>query len=438
MLFSKPQLALLVLPAVLAIERTNGVGRLPALGWNSWNAYHGDINETIILETAQKIIDLGLKDAGYEYVNMDDYWSDLSGRDSNGELVPDPTKFPDGIDGVASKIHALGLKVGIYSSASVETCGGYPASLGYEETDAATFAKWGIDYLKYDNCMDPSKNPQEHYDEYDFCTPSNGDDTFDGEPVVNGSCTVTNRTAPAGYDWTTSNSYGRYSNMSKAIMAQDHEILLSLCDWGWADVLSWGNETASSWRTVGDIQADWGTIMGTFNQAVFMSNSVDFWGHNDPDILEVGNGGIYPEECRTHFAMWAVMKSPLLIGTDLASLSADRVEILKNPYLLAFNQDPVYGKPATPFNWDYSYNRTYPSAAYWSGESSAGTIVLMFNPFDDSQNMTASWADVPGLDGGSSYNVTDIWTGTSSCVASGFERTVIRHDTAGALVGEAC
>lgn len=369
---------------------------------------------------------------------MDDFWGDSAGRDSNGQLRADSTKFPEGIEGVVNKIHSLGLKAGIYSSASLQTCGGYAASLGHEDTDAATFAAWGIDYLKYDNCQNPSKNPQEVVDQYDFCTPENGADEFNNNPVVNGSCAITSRTAPSGYDWTQSNTYQRYAAMSKAIMAQDHEILFSMCNWGWADVRSWGPSLGSSWRTVGDIQADWGTIMGTFNQAIFMSDSVDFWNHNDPDILEVGNGGIYPEECRTHFAMWAVMKAPLLIGTDLTLLSADRLAILKNKYLLAFNQDPVYGKPAVPFNWDWSWNRTHPSARYWSGISSAGTLVLMFNPNDDVETMTAKWADVPGLVSGVSYEATDIWTGTTTCVATGFTSNVIRHDTAGVLVGKQC
>jgi alpha-galactosidase len=169
---------------------------------------------------------------------MDDYWGHPQGLDSNGRLRADPNKFPEGIQGVVGKIHSLGLKAGIYSSASVETCGGYAASLGHEEIDAETFAQWGIDYLKYDNCQNPSKHPEEVVDQYDFCAPENGADEFNGKPVVNGSCATTSRTAPAGYDWTKSNTYQRFAAMSKAIMAQDHEILYSMCDWGWADVRS--------------------------------------------------------------------------------------------------------------------------------------------------------------------------------------------------------
>ncbi|KAK3635508.1 hypothetical protein LTR56_014675 [Elasticomyces elasticus] len=420
-------------------KRASDVGKLPALGWNSWNAYSGDLNASIVESTARIFISLGLKDAGYEYVNMDDYWA-TSSRASDGQLQADPTILPDGMEGVANRIHALGLKAGIYSSASVETCGGYPASLDHEQTDAATFANWGIDYLKYDNCQNPAEHPGvEAVDEYDYCTLENGADEFNDQPVINGSCAITNMTAPGGYNWSQSNTYHRYQAMSNAIMAQEHEILFSLCDWGWADVRSWGASLGSSWCVVGDIQADWDTIMGTFNQAIFMASLVDFWGHNDLEILEVGNGGIYPEECRTHFAMWAAMKSPLLIGTDLASLSDDRVAILKNQYLLAFNQDDTCGKPAVPFNWDWSWNRTHPSARYWSGQSSADVLVLMFNPNDDTESMTANWSDVPELGAaGGSYQVTDIWTSETSCVAEGFTSSVIRHDTAGALVGEKC
>ncbi|KAG8923506.1 hypothetical protein FRC02_011097 [Tulasnella sp. 418] len=159
------------------------VGKLPALGWNSWNAYRGDINETKILAAANQFVSLGLRDVGYEYVNIDDCWSNISGRDSNSRIQPDLNKFPNGIKYVADKVHALNLKLGIYSDAGTKTCAGFPGSLGYEAIDAATWNEWGIDYLKYDNCNVPS----EWTDSYNI---------------------------PSGYDWYNSKSAERYRRMT--------------------------------------------------------------------------------------------------------------------------------------------------------------------------------------------------------------------------------
>jgi alpha-galactosidase len=150
MIMSRTRLFLLTaLPAVLGLELPDGVGRLPALGWNSWNAYFCDVNQTKIMQAANAMVDLGFKDAGYEYVILDDCWSEIKGRDPvTSRLVPNTTKFPDGMSGTADQVHALGLKYGMYSSAGTMTCGRYPGSLGYEAIDAATFAEWGVDYLK--------------------------------------------------------------------------------------------------------------------------------------------------------------------------------------------------------------------------------------------------------------------------------------------------
>lgn len=146
---SRVTLLSLLLPAALSLELQDGVGKLPALGWNSWNAYFCDVDQDKILEAANAIVDLGFKDAGYEYVILDDCWSEKGGRDPDtGRLLPNLTTFPDGMSGTADLVHGLGLKYGMYSSAGLTTCAGYPASLGYEELDAQTFAEWGVDYLK--------------------------------------------------------------------------------------------------------------------------------------------------------------------------------------------------------------------------------------------------------------------------------------------------
>ncbi|TVY87719.1 putative alpha-galactosidase B, partial [Lachnellula willkommii] len=239
------------------------------------------------------------------------------------------------IKGTADKIHALGLKAGIYSSAGTETCGGYPASIGVEALDAATFAAWGIDYLKYDNCYVPSN----WTDRYIGCVP----DGTNGAVLANGTCAVDNTTAPATYDWSTSNTAKRYRIMRDALLAQNRTILYSLCEWGQAAVTTWGNATGNSWRVTGDITASWPRIAQILNENSFQLHAVDFWGHNDADMLEVGNGNLTREESRSHFAFWAAMKSPLIIGTALDLLPAELLGILKNGYLLAFSQDGSLG-----------------------------------------------------------------------------------------------
>jgi len=350
-------------------------------------------------------------------------------------MIPDPVKFPDGIAGIANQVHALWLKLGIYSTAGVKTCAGYPASLGYEYLDAATFAEWGVDYLKYDNCHVPAS----WKDEYIACVP----DATHGQKFPNGTCPDLSKPAQAGYDWSTSRTAQRYSLMRDALLAQNRTILYSLCQWGRADVISWGNSTGHSWRMSGDITPYWYRIANILNQNSFLLNSVDFWGHNDVDMLEVGNGNLTVAETRSHFAFWAAMKSPLIIGTALDKLPAENVMILANKYLLDFSQDEHYGKPATPYKWgvnpDWTFNESYP-AEYWSGASSQGVLVLILNSLEHSANREARWGEVPQLDKRSyAYQVTDVWTGKDlGCVGGGVSRILESHDTAAFLVGKKC
>ncbi|KAI1824620.1 glycoside hydrolase family 27 protein [Xylaria intraflava] len=416
--------------AVSALEWADGTGKLPALGWNSWNAYNCDINETLILDAANALVKYGFKDAGYEYVNIDDCWSVKSGRDNvTQQLIPDPTRFPSGISGVASRVHALGLKLGIYSSAGTETCAGYPASIGYESIDAATWASWGVDYLKYDNCNVPANWTDAcNACVYDINNPSE---------YVNGSCIDPGNYCPSGYDYSKSNSAKRYGIMRDALKAQNRTILYSLCSWGTEGVEEWGNVTGNSWRMSGDITTSWASVASILNMNTFNGNDVDFYGHPDPDMLEVGNSGLSTAEERSHFAFWAAMKSPLLIGTNLDTASDDAKAILLNKYLLAFNQDDVYGAPAKPYKWgvnpDYTFNATNP-AEFWSGESQQGTLVLMLNTLADSRNMTADFGEIPSLDADASYKVLDVWTGDDlGSSASRFTVEVASHDTAALL-----
>jgi len=188
--------------------------------------------------------------------------------------------------------------------------------------------------------------------------------------------------------------------------------------------------------------ANWNRILEILNQNSFYMNHVDFWGHSDPDMLEVGNGDLTAEENRSHFALWAAMKSPLLIGTDLTRISSDNVAILKNQYLLAFNQDNQYGAPAAPYKWganpDWTFNASYP-AQYWSGRFQQGTLVLILNLDNSTTQMTADWNEVPGLTAGAAYQVTEAWSGTAlGCLTGGLHVQIPAHDTAVLVVGESC
>lgn len=192
-----------------------------------------------------------------------------SGRNANtSEIIPNPTTFPDGISGTADKVHGLGLKMGIYSSAGIATCAGYPASLGYEDIDAASFAAWGIDYLKYDNCNSPSQ----WNDQYTWCIPDRSSDVG-----PNGTCLDITNPAPPGYNWATSNSTKRYNRMRDALLAQNRTIQYSMCIWGTADVESWANGTGSSYRMSDDIEPNWARILLILNEASFIMNYVGFW-----------------------------------------------------------------------------------------------------------------------------------------------------------------
>ncbi|KAJ6045934.1 Aldolase-type TIM barrel [Penicillium canescens] len=428
-------IALPLLPSANALVRKDGVGKLPALGWNSWNAFGCDIDSTKILTAANEIVNLGLKDRGYEYVNIDDCWSIKDARNTTDQrIIPDPSKFPDGISGLADQVHDLGLKIGIYSSAGETTCAGYPASLGYETVDAQSFAEWGIDYLKYDNCGVPSS----WKDTYTYCVPD-GDGNY-----PNGTCPDLHDPAPEGYDWTQSKTYTRYVAMRDALLNVDRTIFYSLCDWGQADVNSWGNKTGNSWRMSGDITADWDRISEIANENSFLMNYVNFWGHPDPDMLEVGNGKLTLAENKAHFALWAVMKSPLIIGTALDSISDEHLAILKNKYLLDFHQDPIVGSPARPYKWGYNPDWTFDPAhpaEYWSGASSTleGTLVLMFNSESGTSTRTAVWKEVPELKGHDAYHVIDAWTGKDlGCVKKKHSASLQSHDVAVLVVKGKC
>jgi len=386
-----------VLPS---IPPSKAVGRLPALGWNTWNAYRREISEEKVFAAAQTFVTLGLREAGYEYVNIDDCWALLNRDPITTEQVPDPSKFPRGIKALADDIHSLGLKLGIYSDAGTLTCAGYPGSLDYEAVDAATWQSWGIDYLKYDNCY----------------IPENWSDT---------------RLPPAD-DWYYSKSAIRFRRMGTAIANNYPPVQFSLCIWGEAHVWTWGARVGHSWRMSGDSSPTWEYIESIIKTNVNHLSSVDFFAHNDMDMMEIGNGNLTIQEERTHFAVWAFMKSPILLGTELAKLTPEEIKIITNAELIAFHQDTTVGKPAFPFISSTAAATKPPQ--FYSGKSIKGIHVFVVNTNNTSTTFNIDFADVPGLSA-RNVRVHDMWTSIDLGIFSNnYDLTLAAHDTAALLV----
>lgn len=275
------------------LQLSNGLAQTPQMGWNSWNFFACNINETLIKETADALISSGLADLGYNYVNIDDCWEALT-RDIKGQLVPDSKTFPSGIKALADYVHGKGLKLGIYSSAGVFTCQVRPASLFHENDDAATWASWGVDYLKYDNCFNLGIKPID-----------------------------------------------RYPPMRDALNSTGRTIFYSLCEWGEDDPALWAGNVGNSWRTTDDITDTWESMTSIADLNDKWAAYAGPGGWNDPDMLEVGNGGMSYLEYRSHFSIWALMKAPLLVGCDVRNMTKETLEILSNKEVIAVNQDPL-------------------------------------------------------------------------------------------------
>jgi alpha-galactosidase len=281
--------------------RANGVARTPAMGWNSWNKFAGRVTDADVRAMADAMVSNGMRDAGYVYVNIDDTWEGDK-RDSLGNITSN-SKFPD-MKALADYVHSKGLKLGIYSSPGPTTCAGYIGSYGHEAQDAKTFAEWGIDYLKYDWC-----GARMMYRDEDM-------------PAL-------------------------YQIMGDALLATGRPIVYSLCQYGRLDVWKWGADVGgNSWRTTGDIKDTWESMSNIgFRQDVLASYAKP--GHfNDPDMLEIGNGGMTDDEYRTHMSLWAMLAAPLLAGNDLRTMSLETLAILTNKEVIRVDQDPL-GKQAT-------------------------------------------------------------------------------------------
>ncbi|KIY48460.1 glycoside hydrolase [Fistulina hepatica ATCC 64428] len=341
----------------------NGVARVPVLGYNT-NGVQCDVDEDEVLTTAQLMVDLGLQAVGYDYVNIDDCYANKN-RSADGRIVANTTRFANGMRTLTDKIHALGFKTGIYSDSGWYTCGGFPGSYSNEDIDAETFfIDWGFDYLKYDNCAIPF-------------------DSITRQGII-----------------------GRYERMASAIayLSRAEPIVFSLCEWGWY--------LGHSWRTTGDIAADWDSLASIINLYHLTS----------------GNGNLTIDEQKSHFTAWALMKSPLLIGTNLSAITEETLSVLANTEILAINQDNKVGAGISPFRWglndDWTSNSSFP-AQYWSGPTSNGTVFMLLNTLNEPANLTFNLTESPWIRAGRQYSVRDLWSHTDNGTAV---RNFTAHD----------
>ncbi|CAL8470506.1 g10048 [Coccomyxa elongata] len=333
----------------------NGLAITPPMGYNTWNAFHEDIDETMVRESAEILISSGLAAAGYTYFNLDDGWNQKT-RGLEGPMEYNSTRFPSGIPALADWLHSKGLKLGVYSDAGSMTCAKFAASLGHEMEDAKVFAEWGVDFLKYDNC---------------FAT------------------------------WPKKMSVRkRYEAMRDALNATGRPILFSMCEWGVSSPWEYGHEVGHTWRTTKDIsmeiEATWADVVENLDETAGLARFAGPGGWNDADMLEVGDPGgkalTYTEQ-RAHFALWALIKSPLLIGADLRKLKREELLLLKSREIIAVNQDPL----------GVAGDRVWKQGPYevWAAPLAGGArAVVLFNrhvasdeKFDE-HNMTLHWGMV--------------------------------------------
>lgn len=369
--------AILILPGLAAVGLTtappalaldNGLARTPPMGWNDWNAFGCNVSAQLIEQTASAMVADGMKAAGYQYVNIDDCWAEPA-RDASGNLVPNPAKFPDGIKAVADYVHSLGLKLGIYEDSGTATCsrsGGFSGSLGHEYADALQFAQWGVDYIKYDDCNIPA----------------------DGQNVA---ATIQ-----------------RYQTMRDAIAAATaatgHPMVFSICektDYGVPN--STWPPVGNLWRTTGDIKDNFSSMLSNFHTNVQLASLAGPGGWNDPDMLEIGNGGMTTAEYQTEFSLWSEMAAPLIAGTDLRNASPATLSVYTNSGVIAVDQDPL-GQQGVPVS---------SAGGHWvltKPLANGDRAVVLFNETSTPAVISTTAGDI-GLAGNApAYTLDNLWT----------------------------
>lgn len=272
-------------------QSSSTLAKTPPMGWNSWNKFGCNVSEQLIRAMADAMVASGMRDAGYQYVNIDDCWQ--VSRDAKGTIVADPARFPAGLKALADYVHSRGLKLGIYTDAGTNTCEGRPGSLNHELQDAKTYAEWGVDYVKVDWCHAEGLDPEV-----------------------------------------------QYAKFRDALAQAGRPIVFSICNWGVQAPWKWGAKTGNLWRTTGDIADNYDrmSVIGFSQNGLEKYASPGHW--NDPDMLEVGNGGMSSQEYRTHMGLWALLAAPLLAGNDLRSMTSETKDMLTNREIIAVDQDP--------------------------------------------------------------------------------------------------
>ena len=357
----------------------NGLAQTPPMGWNSWNKFACNVSEKLIKEMADAMVTSGMRDAGYVYLVIDDCWQ--IARDAQGNILADPERFPSGMKALGDYVHSKGLKFGLYSDAGTLTCQKRPGSRGYEFQDARQYAAWGVDYLKYDWCSTSTQN------------------------------------APASY-----------SIMRDALVKAGRPIVFSICEWGTAKPWLWAKGIGNLWRTTGDIQdcwdckRDWGG-MGIVH-ILDLQDGLESYagpGHwNDPDMLEVGNGGMTITEYRSHFSLWAILAAPLMAGNDLRSMTPEVKEILTNREVIAVDQDPL-GIQGRRVKRDGDRE-------VWSRQlADGGRAVVLFNRGAKAEEISVSWTDI-GYPSHVPAKVRDLWAAKDLGTLTGkFSASVPSH-----------
>ena len=374
-------------PPALHKVPSNGLAKTPPMGWNSWNKFAGRIDDATVRSIADAMASNGMKDAGYQYINIDDTW-EADHRDAQGNITTNK-KFPD-MKALADYIHAKGLKLGIYSSPGPNTCAGYDGSYGHEEQDAATWAAWGIDYLKYDWCGARNLYKDEEMQAV-------------------------------------------YQKMGDALHKTGRPIVFSLCQYGRQDVWKWGPEVGGNlWRTTGDIRDAWDSMAKIgFDQDPLASYAAP--GHwNDPDMLEIGNGGMTDTEYRTHMSLWAMLAAPLLAGNDLRSVPKPVLDILTNRDVVAIDQDKD-GRQGRRI-WQSGDQEARQEA--WIRELAGGAqAIAIFNRAAADANVTLKWSDL-GMKK-APKSARDLWEHREvSLIGAGYSGNVPGHGVVLLRVGK--
>ena len=351
----------------------NGLARTPPMGWNSWNKFAGRVDDASVRGMADAMVSSGMRDAGYVYINIDDTWE--GGRDAQGNILTNK-KFPD-MKALADYVHGKGLKLGIYSGPGLATCAGYEGSYGHEEQDAKTYAAWGIDYLKYDWCS-------------------------------------------AATFYADSEMPAVYQKMGDALRATGRPIVYSLCQYGRVNVWRWGADVGGNlWRTTGDISDRWDS-MSRIGFAQDTLGPFAASGHvNDPDMLEIGNGGMTDDEYKTHMSLWSMLAAPLLAGNDLRAMTPNIAAILMNRDVIAIDQDPdgKQGRRAWVYDNVEAWVRPLHDGAY---------AVAIFNRGPaPNYPVTLKWSDLK-LPAGLRH-ARDLWAHKDADVGDSYSTTVPTH-----------